>query len=371
MSAPVLRVLEVTARMAPDSGGIETHVYEVTRRLVEDPTVEVSVLTTDRSHRLPRHEVVEGFALERVDAHPQGRDYYVAPGLWRRIVQGDEDLVHLQGVHSAVPVLAALACIRARRPFLVTLHTGGHSSTSRHRLRSLQWRVLGPLLRRARLVIGVSEHEAALFTELARLDPARVRVIRNGGALPEVPQDAVPSDATDPVLLSLGRLERYKGHHRLIEALPHVRRTHPTARVVVLGRGPYEEELHDLAARLGVEDAVEIAFVEGEDRTGMARRLVGASVVALLSDYEAHPVAVMEALTLRRPVLVARTSGLVELEQAGLVRAVAADAGPEDVAAALVRQLEDPLLPPDGFTLPTWDDCAAALADAYREAAAR
>ena len=361
----------MTARMAPDSGGIETHVYEVTRRMAAEPDLEVTVLTTDRTHNLPRHEEVDGFQLVRVNAFPQKRDYYVAPGLWRRIVRGDEDLVHLQGVHSAVPVLGALACLRARRRFLITLHTGGHSSPGRHRLRSLQWRVLGPLLRRAELVIGVSEHEAKLFTQLAGLDPRRVTVIRNGGALPQVPDDAVPADAAAPVLLSLGRLEQYKGHHRLIEALPVVQRTLPGARVVILGHGPYEAELRALATRLGVQDSVEITFVEGEDRTGMARRLWSASVVALLSDYEAHPVAVMEALTLRRPVVVARTSGLVELEDAGLVRSVAADATAEQVAAALLAQLEDPVLPPEGFALPTWDECAAALAEAYRRTVVR
>jgi hypothetical protein len=40
------------------------------------------------------------------------------------------------------------------------------------------------------------------------------------------------------------------------------------------------------------------------DRMGMATVLARAALVVLLSDYEAHPVAVMEALTLGRRVLV-------------------------------------------------------------------
>ncbi|MFN8528578.1 MAG: hypothetical protein U0670_08200 [Anaerolineae bacterium] len=40
----------------------------------------------------------------------------------------------------------------------------------------------------------------------------------------------------------------------------------------------------------------------------MSRLLARASLVVLFSEYEAHPVAVMEALSLRRPVLVADTS---------------------------------------------------------------
>lgn len=360
-----LDVLVVTARFSPDNGGIETHVEEVCRRLGADDRFHLTVVATDVTGQRARTEEWDGFTLERVRGYPRKRDFYVAPGLWRRVTKGPERLVHLQGVHTAVPVLGALASLRAKKPFLVTLHTGGHSSPTRHGLRGLQWRALGPLLRRADAVIGVSEHEAALFQRLAGVHPERMHVIRNGGALPTLPADAVPADPTAPVLLSLGRLEKYKGHHRLIEALPLVLKSHPEARVVILGKGPYEQELRDLAVRLGVQDRVEITFVEGGDRLVMARRLHGASVVCLLSDYEAHPVAVMEAATLHRPVLVLRTSGLTELVTAGIASGIDPDPTTEQVAAALVDQLENPVLPPADFALPTWDQCARALGDVY------
>jgi glycosyltransferase involved in cell wall biosynthesis len=43
--------------------------------------------------------------------------------------------------------------------------------------------------------------------------------------------------------VSCGRLERYKGHHRVIEALPLVQQTVPDATLHILGSGPYEKEL--------------------------------------------------------------------------------------------------------------------------------
>ena len=93
--------------------------------------------------------------------------------------------------------------------------------------------------------------------------------------------------------------------------------------------------------------------------------LAGASAVALLSEYEANPVAVMEALALRRRVLVADTSGLSELAEAGLARAVPIAASGEEIAAALVELLRSP--EPAELTLPTWDESAARLADVYRD----
>ena len=61
-------------------------------------------------------------------------------------------------------------------------------------------------------------------------------MIPNGGALPAVAPDVRPVPGR---IVSSGRLEKYKGHHRVIEALPLIRRDRPDAHLVVLGNGPY------------------------------------------------------------------------------------------------------------------------------------
>lgn len=129
-----------------------------------------------------------------------------------------------------------------------------------------------------------------------------------------------------------------------------------------------EAWLRAVAVGLGVGDRVRIRSVPQEDRASMAAAIRCARAVVLLSDYEAHPVAVMEALALGRPVVVAATSGLTELAAAGLARAVDRDASPATVAAAITRQMDDPL-PVERARLPTWDGCAAQLLDIYRAVA--
>jgi hypothetical protein len=56
-----------------------------------------------------------------------------------------------------------MAAERKHIPYVVTLHTGGHSSDFRQRLRSVQWRALGPLLRGAAVVVAVSRFEQKMF----------------------------------------------------------------------------------------------------------------------------------------------------------------------------------------------------------------
>ncbi|HJU00618.1 MAG TPA: glycosyltransferase family 4 protein [Actinomycetes bacterium] len=355
-----MRVLQVTPRFYPMMGGTESHVYETSRRLVS--AVDVTVLTTDLSRSLPKADVVAGVPVVRVPAWPRERDYYLAPGIYHHIRTGSYDLVHCQGVHTAVPIAAMLAARHQGLPYVVTFHTGGHSSRLRHAARAGQWTLLRPLLREAQRLVCVAQFEAERFGRILSVPQERFVVIPNGGDLPVPPVDATRAPRT--TILSVGRLERYKGHHRILAALPHIRAQLADARLRVVGSGPYEGPLRRLADRLGIGDAVEFLSVPPADRQAMARILSEAHVLALLSDYEAQPVAVMEALALGVPTVVARTSGLAELAAQGVTRAVELDADPRTVAAALVREIRDPLRP-DHVDLPSWELCAERLRGLY------
>ena len=86
----------------------------------------------------------------------------------------------------------------------------------------------------------------------------------------------------------------------------------------------------------------------------------------MLSEYETHPIAVLEALSLGCPALVADTSGLSELAARGLVRAIPLKSTDRQVADAVLEQLRNPLVPAR-LDLPTWDDCAAGLMALYQD----
>jgi glycosyltransferase involved in cell wall biosynthesis len=143
-----------------------------------------------------------------------------------------------------------------------------------------------------------------------------------------------------------------------------------TARLLVLGAGPYEAELRRQVARLQLGGRVEIRGIPSSDRAGMAATLAGAALVTLLSEYETHPVALLEALALGRPLLVARNSGMADLAERGLARGVPDDATSDQIADAILGQLADPLRPAP-VDLPTWDDCARELLALYRDVTGR
>ena len=149
----------------------------------------MTVLATDRSGRLARAEERDG-VRRRCAAAPgrPRRDYYLSPGLAAEVIaRGDWDLVHVQGVHTFVPPLAMAAARASRTPYVLTFHSGGHSSAGR-----------APGPRRAVAGAGAAAapapttssrsaaSSAATSREATGIDPARFTVVRNGGALPPV-----------------------------------------------------------------------------------------------------------------------------------------------------------------------------------------
>lgn len=358
-----LRLLFVTPRYFPYVGGVQNHVYQVGRRLAGSG-VDVTVLTTNPDSELPAEENVEGVQIRRVPAWPANHDYYFAPEVYRIITDEEWDIVHVQSYHTLVAPIAMLAAWRTGIPYVVTFHGGGHSSRLRNSLRGIHRLLLQPFLVRANRLVATAKFEVRFFSKQLRLPGEKFIFIPNGGDLLSV-MDAGPVQIDESLIISIGRLERYKGHHRVIAALPQLLIQRPDMRLWIAGTGPYESNLRNLADKLGVAHRVEIRAVPAAERETMARELSRAAVVVLLSEYETHPMAILEALALGRPVLVADTSGLSELAQRGLARAIPLESTPAEVAAAILEKLCQIHIPPR-LDLPTWDDCATELLSLYR-----
>lgn len=364
----MLRVLMVTPLYAPSVGGVETHVAQVAERLA-GTCVEVTVLTTDALGNLPSSEQLRGVTVERVPAWPRNRDYLFAPHIYQRIIGGRWDVVHCQSYHTCVAPLSMLAAQQAGIPYVVTFHAGGHSSHLRNTLRGPQWALLRPLLARAERLITIAHFETERYSRRLNLPSERFVCIPNGcDALTPPSPLSNQRPSSGPIIASVGRLERYKGHHLALAAMPYVLQQQPNAELHIIGAGPFEAQLRRMVDQLSLRDHVVIAAIPYQDRQRMARLLSDSNLVVLLSAYETHPIAAIEAAALGRSLLVADTPGLRELATRGLARVAPGHNRPRQLAAAMLEQLRRPLVPQTA-DLPRWDDCAAALQRLYHEVA--
>lgn len=360
-----LRIAMVSALALPEMGGIETHVHEVSARLAATGS-EVTVLTTDRTGALPSDEELSGYRVRRWRSYPTSSDFCVAPGLIRHLLSERYDVVHVQGIRTLLAPMAMAAAQRAGIPSVLTLHTGGSPSVLRQSLRPLQFRLWSPLLRRTTALVAVCEYERHKIAAMLGIEDEAIRLIRNGcDPLPIDDGEEKPDGS--PLLVSAGRLERFKGHHRILRAMPAILAQAPDARLVVAGSGPYEKSLREMAIRLGVEEQVSICSYGPDRRGSLGRLFADADLFCLLSECEAHPVAVMEAVGAGTRALVADTSGLSELGRAGIVTTIALSASDEEVAATALGLAAAP--PTARPSIPSWDSCADELLRLYHAVA--
>jgi len=355
-----LSILMVTPRYEPSIGGVETHVREIGSRLAERGH-RVAIVAADPDHVLPERGGSPALPLLRVRTWPRGSDAMLAPGLPAAMGELQPEIVHVQSYHTLMAPLALAIARAAGRPSVLTFHSGGHSSGVRRAARGLQLLALRPLLRGARALVAVSAFERDVLAARLRLRRSRFTVIPNGADLPSV-QNGTAEDID--LIVSLGRLEAYKGHDQVIRALPDLRRRRPATRLRIAGTGPDEARLRRLADRLGVLDVVTIAPVQSNDRTAMATLLAQAGAVTVLSSYESQGIAATEAVGVGARVVAADASALAELVARGLATGVPQGASAATLAADLDRVLAGPR--PAPAKVPSWDEAAERLEALYR-----
>lgn len=169
-----------------------------------------------------------------------------------------------------------------------------------------------------------------------------------------------PMQGPEPVILTIGRLVPQKNLEGLIEAVALARRARPL-RLVILGAGEerYRQSLIARAAELGISEAVTFAGLTDN----VYPWLRAARVFALASRWEGSSIALLEAMAVGVPIVASRHAGdAASVLADGRYGALADGADPADFAAALLRQIDDPVLP--GERVRDYD--AAAMTRAYR-----
>ena len=295
-----MRILQVTPRYPPQSGGVETHVCELSERLV-DRGHEVTVLTADAGGGGFRRERRNGVRIKRYRGVAPDGAMHICPQIMRAVRNADADIVHAHNYHSFPLFFAALGV--GERRFVVTTHYhGGSASSVRERLLSL-YRPFGRwAVRRADAVIAVSEWERE---QLARDFDVDATVIPNGLNVERF-TSATPFDRERPYLLTVGRLEEYKGVQHVIRAMTDL----PEFDLLVAGSGPYRDALERIAREAGVEDRVEfLGYVDSETLPGL---YAGADVYVTMSEFEAYGMTVAEALAAGTPCVVREAGALVD-----------------------------------------------------------
>jgi len=142
----------------------------------------------------------------------------------------------------------------------------------------------------------------------------------------------------EPVILGCGRLAEQKGFSYLIEAFSTVANRYSKAKLLILGQGPKEKELKNLATDLGIRDGVIFLGFQKNPFKYMANT----DVFVLSSVWEGLPTVLIEAMACCTPVVSANCkSGPSEILENGRYGVLVPVADSEALSNGILKLLGD------------------------------
>lgn len=195
--------------------------------------------------------------------------------------------------------------------------------------------------------------QAAARSQARLWPPRRVQAVHPGvdlerfdGSVLPAPADArrrLGLPAAGPLIGMVGRLQRWKGMHVLIEAMPQILSSWPEAHCVIVGgchdlEPGYPAHLEERISALGLERRVTLAGLQ----RNVPEWMQAMDVVVHASDHEPFGIVVIEAMALGKPVVAGAAAGPAEIISDGTDGLLAPYGDSGALAGAVGRYLNDP-----------------------------
>lgn len=345
--APALLLSE---NFPPVVGGSARWFWELYRRW---PRAEVIVAAGhcagagdfDRTHDLRVTRLPLSFPDWGLFSLAGWRRYRGAAGAVRALIRG-AGVAH---VHCGRVLPEGWIAHRCGPPFGCYVH--GEELAAAATSRQLTW-MARRVMARAALLIANSRHTATLLETGWGVPAARIAVLSPGVDVdhfaPAAP-DAVARAALGwddrPVVLTVARLQRRKGHDRMIDAVALLRARFPELLYAIVGDGAERGALEAQVRRAGlashvrfhgeIDDARLVCAYQQCDVFVLPNRTEG-------SDFEGFGMVLLEAQACGRAVLAGDSGGTIEALRPGETGVIADCTRAEPLAAAVGELLGDP-----------------------------
>ncbi|EDL65257.1 glycosyltransferase [Bacillus sp. SG-1] len=321
-----MKVLHVINNL--EFGGAENLLKELISIQVEEG-IEVDLYLLERSGMKDGGVTLPGVKL--LEAQASSR-YSLTNLFFLRNIFHHYDIIHVHLFPSQFWVASA-KFVSKKNPVLITTE---HSTMNRRRNKKFFYLLDLFMYGQYNKIVCISEGTASGLIERYKSLEKKIEIIHNGirsARFLEIdPVHIEGLTVKDPVILTVGRLEKEKNHEVIIKALKFTSNVH----LLVAGDGKRKGELESLAINSGVSSRVHFL---GE-RQDIPELMKMASIYIQPSKWEGFGLAVLEAMTSGLPVIASDIPGLREVVgSSGLLF------DPENVQD-LVKKIEDLLNDP-------------------------
>lgn len=341
-----MKIVQVTPFFAPHFGGVESHVYELSRELHRRGH-DVTIVTSRYDPALPAEETIDGLRVVRSRTRGVVLNTPLDPAVGELLRGRAADVVHIHYPPPVTPYFAARALRTEHVPILLTYHCDLFlPGLSGRLLTEIYERIfLAGLLNRVdRIVVHTRSYgntSAMLRSRAVEVIPSLVDAERF-----QHPQNVEELRAAlglegKRVLIFTGRLVASKGLDTLVRAMPFLP---ADVHLLLVGSGPRLGDLKTIARRLGVASRVQFHVdVNYED---LPRYYAMSDVFVFPSEnrLEGFGLAAAEAMASGLPVVVADIPGPREVIDPGREGLLADPMVPEEFARPVLTLLNDPAL---------------------------
>lgn len=230
-----------------------------------------------------------------------------------------------------------------RKPLVCYVH--GEDIEVARTSRELTWIVQRVLAGANRLICN-SQNTRSLLVEHWQVPEEKIEVIHPGvdeecfkPALPDAEFRAAQGWTDRFVCLTVGRLQRRKGHDRMIEAIPHLLADIPNLLYVIIGQGDNYNNLVAKVDELGLENQVQ--FLTEIDDSNLISCYQQCDLFILPNrsdgnDIEGFGMVLVEAQSSGRPVIAGDSGGTSETMEIGVTGIIADCTDPKRIAEAVL-----------------------------------
>jgi phosphatidylinositol alpha-1,6-mannosyltransferase len=206
----------------------------------------------------------------------------------------------------------------------------------------------------ADLVLCASRYTRACVAGWAAVAPECILLVPNTVEGAFAPGDGSVLRAAlgledERVLLTVGRMdsrERYKGHDRVIAAIPNLVRQGHDVVYVIIGQGDDRARLEDLARETGVAERVRFLGAAAAQQLAEAYR--GANLFVMPSTGEGFGIAFLEAMASGTPALGFNVAGARDALADGELGTLISEE--DDLSATIARLLDTPKPDPNSLS---------------------
>lgn len=197
-------------------------------------------------------------------------------------------------------------------------------------------------------IITVAEIIKKDITENAQINPSKVVTIHssimierfNEGINASQVKEELNISSDTPLVGMIGRIREHKDYPNFLGACKLVKQAIPSVKFLIVGEGPLEKKIKNLAEELGI---IQNIFFLGK-REDIPEILASLDVFVLSSSVEGSPAVIKEAMVMSKPVVATSVGGIPEIIEDGINGILVSPHSPMYIAQRILQVLQDKTL---------------------------